>query len=189
GKETGIYDPLEKINRKIFAFNEAIDKHFFVYVAKGYRKIIPKPARKSIRNFLTNLSLPFTTINSALQGDAENSLSSFSYFLINSTLGVGGLFNVAEAKNIKYREEDFGQTFAKYGLGQGPYLVLPFLGPSDATDTLGLVTTKLIDPLSFNVFDIGGGSLLSNDILISLAVIKAIDEREALIDIIEDSRR
>ncbi|MDA0902639.1 MAG: VacJ family lipoprotein [Proteobacteria bacterium] len=185
-----VYDPLEKVNRKIFAFNEIVDKYFFEHIARGYRKATPRVVRKSIGNFFTNLSLPFTSINSALQGDVENALSSFSHFLINSTIGIGGLFDVASTKEIKYRDEDFGQTFAKYGMGQGPYLVLPLLGPSSIRDGLGMTTRRLIDPLSINMFEFGGSrELIDSEILVSLAIIEAIDKREGLIEIISDARK
>ena len=103
-----IYDPLEKYNRKIFVFNDFCDRYFLEYVAKTYRKDVPKPARDSVRNFLNNLSAPISAFNSFLQGKTDNGLATVSNFLINSTIGIGGIFNVAESKNIRYKSEDFG---------------------------------------------------------------------------------
>jgi phospholipid-binding lipoprotein MlaA len=185
-----IYDPLEKVNRKIFVFNEIFDRYFFEHIARGYRNYVPKPVRTSVGNFLHNLSLPIVVVNSAFQGDLNNSMASFSTFLINTTIGVGGLFDVAKSKKIKYNNEDFGQTFAKYKVGQGPYLVLPFLGPSNLRDTTGLVLEKLVNPLAFNVLEVGGNrELIEPYEAYSLAGASAIDAREGLLDIVDDVRK
>jgi phospholipid-binding lipoprotein MlaA len=187
---TEIYDPLEKVNRKIFAFNEVFDRYFFEHVARGYRDYVPKPIRNSTSNFLHNLSLPIVVVNSALQGDLNNSMASFSTFLINTTIGIGGLFDVARSKKIRYNSEDFGQTFAKYKIGQGPYLVLPFLGPSDLRDATGLAVEKLVDPLAFNVLEVGGSrELIENEEAYGLAAMTAIDVRVSLLDTIDDIRK
>ena len=188
-KEIEIYDPLEKYNRKIFAFNNNVDKYFLEHVAKFYRKATPKPIRKSVRNFLTNLSAPLSGVNSLLQGNIDNGLATFSSFLINSTVGVAGIFDVAGNKNIKYSREDFGQTLGNYGLNSGAYLMLPILGPSSVRDFGGLAFDKAIDPNSFNVLDIGNkAEFIESDYRIFLAVASAIDTRENFIDIIDDIR-
>lgn len=186
-----IYDPFEKVNRQIFNFNEFVDKYFIEHIARGYRDYVPKSARSSIRNFLDNLLLPFTTVNSLLQGKGDNSMSSFSSFLINSTIGLGGLFDVAKNKGISYEKEDFGQTFAKYGFKSGPYLMLPLLGPSNLRDFGGNATTMLIDPLGFNVAGIGAKEEFfgNNDIIISEKIILIIDTRESLLDVIDNVRK
>ena len=185
-----INDPAEKFNRKIFAFNEAFDKYFFRYVAISYRKAIPKEARMSVRNFLTNLTLPLSGVNSLLQGKVDNSLATFSSFLINSTIGIGGLFDPAGAKNIRYNYEDFSQTFAEYGASSGPYLVIPFLGPSSTRDFGGFIVEKAFDPLSFNVLAIGGKEgLITKGDSIGITVATAIDKRESMIEIIDDGRK
>lgn len=185
-----INDPLEKFNRKVFAFNEAFDKHFFRYVALSYRNVLPKPARVSIRNFLTNLTLPLSAINSLLQGKVDNSLATFSNFLINSTIGIAGLFDPAGAKNIRYNHEDLSQTLGYYGMSSGAYLVIPFLGPSSTRDFSGLVAQKAVDPLSFNMLNIGGKKgLITKGDSIGLFVANAIDSRESLLDIIDEERR
>ncbi len=186
-----VYDPLEKINRKMFNFNEFIDQYFIEHLARGYRNYVPKPARKSVRNFIDNLALPFTTINSLLQGKMDNSMASFGTFLINTTLGIGGLFDVAKHKGVKYEKEDFGQTFGKYGFKSGPYLFLPFFGPTNLRDLTGISTTLLIDPLGFNISGIGEKEqfLGNNNILISEKVIFTIDVREGLLDTIDNIRQ
>ncbi len=184
-----VYDPFEKVNRKIFIFNDYTDRYFLEPTAKSYRKLIPKLLRQRIRNFFTNIGLPFSVLNSILQGKVENSLANSSTFLINSTIGIGGLFDVAGYKGIRYNQEDFGQTLAVYGVSEGPYLMLPFLGPSNCRDFGGLLANKSIDPLSFNLLKIGGKyDLLYDSIRIGFTTISVIDNREGLIEIIDGVR-
>lgn len=185
-----IKDPLESVNRKIFIFNDSFDKYFLEFVAKAYREQLPKPVRTVVRNFITNLSLPVSTFNSILQGKSENSLATFSHFLINSTIGIGGLFNVAGEKNIRYNQEDFGQTLGHYGVDSGIYIMIPFLGPSSARDLGGIAVDKSVNPIEFNLLEIGGErNLIPTDYRLALAATTGIDKRESLIDIIEDVRK
>lgn len=185
-----IYDPFENFNRKVFAFNEVLDKNIALPAVKKYRQFVPQPVRESVHNFLNNLAAPFSMINSLLQGDATNSMASFSSFLINTTLGVGGLFDVAGHKKIIYKEKDLGQTLGKYGSKPGAYLVIPLLGPSDVRDFSGFVVEKLVNPLSFNSLDIGGSrDLVSNQAAISLSVANGVDAREGLIEVVDDIRK
>ncbi|MFM7620126.1 MAG: VacJ family lipoprotein [Alphaproteobacteria bacterium] len=185
-----ISDPYEKINRKIFAINETFDRYFFEHVAKTYRKTVPNPARKLVRNFLSNLSLPISAVNSFAQGKIDNGLATFSTFLINSTLGVGGLFNIAQSKGITYHFEDLGQTLGYYNLDQGSFLMLPIIGPSTTRDFSGWAIDKAINPLSFNALEIGGNhDLIDNQFIIATSSLYSIDTRESLIDIIDDIRQ
>lgn len=187
---TEISDPLEKYNRKIFAFNDAFDRYFLEHVAKEYRKLLPKPVRNVVRNFLTNLSLPVCTINSLLQGKGNNSLASFSHFLINTTIGIGGLFDIAGHKGIIYQQEDFGQTLGHYGVKSGPYIIIPFLGPSSGRDIGGLVLDSAISPTQLNILQFGGESdLIKQDHRLVIAGMSGIDKRESLIDVIDDVRK
>lgn len=184
-----VKDPFEKYNRKIFAFNETFDKYFFEHVARVYHDYLPEPARNIAHNFVTNLFLPVSTVNSILQGKTENSLSSFSHFLINSTVGIGGLFNVARHKGIKYNDEDFGQTLGHYGVGSGFYIMLPVLGPSTIRDFGGTLVDKAVNPLEFNLLQLGHKENFVNPgYLISLAGISGVDKREALLNVIDDIR-
>lgn len=190
GNDQIIYDPFEPFNRKVFAINETLDKYFAEPVVKEYRKQVPRPIRNSVRSFLNNLSAPFSVINSLLQGDGHNAMASFSSFLINSTVGIAGIFDVAGDKNIQYNQEDFGQTLAKYGSGSGPYLVLPVVGPSNLRDFTGFVTEKLVNPLTFNALDIGGKrELVNSHISLFLALSSGIDTRESLIEVLDDMRK
>jgi phospholipid-binding lipoprotein MlaA len=185
-----IYDPYEKFNRKIYAFNDTFDRYFLEHIAKAYRKGVPQIARKTIRNFLTNLSLPISAMNSFLQGNANNGLATFSNFLINSTVGIGGLFDIAGEKGIRYRAEDFGQTLGHYGKDSGAYLVIPILGPSSTRDFSGWIADKAVNPLGLNELKIGGKKdLINSDLRVTLLVTSGIDTRESLIDIIDDLRQ
>ncbi len=184
-----IYDPLEKINRKVYVFNDYFDIYFLEHVAIFYRKGVPQNARNSIRNFLVNLSLPISAVNSFLQGKVDNGLATFSHFLINSTVGLGGVFNVAGEKGIRYKPEDFGQTLGHYGVKSGAYLVLPFLGPSSARDLGGTISDKSVNPLEFNFLKVGGSrNLIDVRYRLGLAATSGIDKRESLIDILDDIR-
>jgi phospholipid-binding lipoprotein MlaA len=184
-----IYDPLEKVNRKIFVFNDYLDRYFIEHVAIFYRDSVPQKARSSIRNFLTNLSSPVSSLNSVLQGKIDNGLATFSSFLINSTVGIGGMFDVAGEKGILYKTEDFGQTLGHYGMNPGPYLVIPLLGPSSARDASGLVVDGSVNPTGFNLLSIGGSkNLIDGEYRLTLAALGGIDKRESLIDILASIR-
>ena len=185
-----IYDPLEKYNRKIFVFNDALDRYFLEYVAKAYRQSLPRNVRNVVRNFLTNLSSPISAMNALMQGNVDNGLATLSNFLINSTIGVGGLFDVASEKGIRYKSEDFGKTLGHYGIGSGVYLMVPLLGPSSSRDISGWIFDRSVSPMGFNSFNIGGDTdLISNSARFAAAGVSTVDMRESLIDIIDDIRR
>lgn len=185
-----IYDPYEKVNRKIFFVNDALDRYLFEPVARGYHDYIPKPVRKSLHNFTNNLYLPISALNSFAQGKVENGLATTSHFLINSTIGIGGLFNVAEDKNIKYENEDFGQTLGYYGVGSGPYLMIPVLGPSTGRDFGGYIVDKSVDPMGFNFLKFGGSiNAIDPWFRTGNAFLYNLDFRESLLDPIADARK
>jgi phospholipid-binding lipoprotein MlaA len=187
-EHTEVYDPLEPVNRIIYKFNDVTDRYFFEHIARGYQKSIPKKARISIRNFISNLASPFTIFNSILQGSAENTMSSFSAFLINSTIGLLGFIDVASAKDIDYNKEDFGQTLASYGVGPGPYLVIPFLGPSNLRDFTGFAARIAFDVISIESVTVNGDNLVSDDAFLALTVISLIDKREGLLNMVSGLR-
>jgi phospholipid-binding lipoprotein MlaA len=143
-----ISDPLEGVNRGIFWFNDKLYVYFLKPIARGYR-IVPRPARNSISNFFSNLSSPIRIINSALQLKLADAGRETTRLFINTTIGLGGLFDPADAwGKIPKKDEDFGQTLGTYHVGQGPYLVLPFLGPSSLRDAGGLVVDTAFDPFT-----------------------------------------
>lgn len=184
-------DPLEKYNRKIYVFNDVFDKYFFKHVAKTYRVVLPKKARNSVRNFLQNIFKPVSIVNSLAQGKFENALATFSSLLINTTIGVGGIFDISKSKGIEYNEEDFGQTLGHYNIGSGIYLMVPFLGPSSVRDLSGKIFDNAINPIGLNFLEIGEGSsvLVNSKYRLGIATLSAIDSRESLLDILDDIQK
>jgi phospholipid-binding lipoprotein MlaA len=142
-----VADPGEKVNRAIFKFNDVVDTYAIRPVAQGYHDVVPGGVRTSVRNFLRNLKSPIVIANQALQGDVEGTSGATMRALINTTFGIGGLFDVASDVGIPYEPEDFGQTLAVWGLDHGAYVVLPFLGPSSLRDATGVAVDTYADPL------------------------------------------
>jgi phospholipid-binding lipoprotein MlaA len=146
-------DPLEPMNRVIFDVNTAVDKAVLIPVSKTYRTVTPKPARNGIRNFLSNLGSPVVLVNDVLQGQWKRAGQTTSRFIINTTAGVGGLFDVAKRNGIEKHKEDFGQTMAVAGIGSGPYLVLPLFGPSSLRDAVGRLPDHYFAPMTYTRFE------------------------------------
>ena len=145
--EDEIFDPLESVNRAIFSFNNVADRMVLEPVAKGYKKL-PSPIQSGVGNFINNLKLPLAAFNQLLQGQGKNAAESTGRFLINSTIGIFGLVDVADNIGLDQKEEDFGQTLATWGVGDGLYIVLPLFGPSNLRDTTGMVMTMMTDPIN-----------------------------------------
>jgi len=146
-------DPLEPMNRVLFDFNTAMDKTVLIPVSKTYQAVTPKPARNGIRNFLNNLGSPVVLANDLLQGEWKRAGVTVGRFAINTTVGMGGLFDVAKRNGLERHNEDFGQTMAVAGVGAGPYLVLPLLGPSSLRDAFGRLPDHYFAPLTYTQFD------------------------------------
>lgn len=142
-------DPYEPTNRAIFNVNMKIDKAVAKPVAKFYNRAVPQFARTGVHNFLTNLDKPVTFGNDLLQGEATRAGQTISRFTVNLALGVGGLVDVATMMGIPDHTEDFGQTLAVYGAGEGPYLMLPFMGPNPPRDLAGNVADIFLDPTTY----------------------------------------
>lgn len=143
-------DPLEGMNRGIYKFNDVTDKAFFKPVATAYKTITPSPIRTGINNFFSNLYGITSILNNLLQFKFANAFSETGRFVINSTFGLAGFIDVAEMDHVPVHKEDFGQTLGHWGVGNGAYLVLPFLGPSSVRDTTGLVfDTATTDPINY----------------------------------------
>src|SRR5688572_26977733 len=132
-------DPLEKVNRAVFGFNEKADQYVLKPVAKGYDKITPQPVRRGIANFFDNLFYPTVIVNDLLQAKLKQGAFDLGRFVVNTTVGVVGIFDVATGWGMEKHEEDFGQTLGYWGVGPGWYLMLPLLGPSDNRDLVGRV--------------------------------------------------
>jgi phospholipid-binding lipoprotein MlaA len=142
-------DPLESINRGIFSFNGLLDEVLIEPLANMYKDLVPEFIRERIGYFLRNLSEPIVFVNNHLQGESEDAGDTLARFLINSTLGLGGLFDVTTDWGIPYKKEDFGLTLASWGVKPGPYIVLPILGPSNLRDTVGRMGDYAFDPINW----------------------------------------
>jgi phospholipid-binding lipoprotein MlaA len=156
--QNGPYDPLEPMNRAVFNFNEMVYDNVFDPVARGYKKVTPDPIELVVGNFFSNLNDVVVITNSVLQLNYKSALASSTRLLINTTFGIFGLIDIASDLsaasdiNLNKRNEDFGQTLGHYGIGSGPYIVLPLLGPSSARDTFGIaVDGFFIDPVTQGV--------------------------------------
>ena len=174
--EDAVFDPLEPINRAIFSFNNVADKIILEPIAKGYRKL-PSPIQSGISNFLGNLKLPLVIVNQILQGQGKNAVESSGRFVVNSTAGLFGLIDVAKKIGLEQKQEDFGQTLATWGFGDGFYLVLPIFGPSNVRDTTGMFLTYTTDPI--NAYAIREGEAW---IVPLRTATNAVDQRSKIID-------
>lgn len=143
-------DPIEPFNRAMFAFNKQMDGMFLRPAAVMYREVLPEPVQDGIHNFLSNLRAPVVFANDVLQGEMDRAGNTAGRFVINTTVGILGVWDAAAYMGIEGHSEDFGQTFAVWGAGEGFYIVLPILGPSNPRDALGLVTEYFVDP--FNIW-------------------------------------
>ena len=139
-----ISDPLEGYNRWMTSVNDKFYLYMFDPVSKGYAVVVPKPARVGISNAFHNLNFPIRFANNLLQFKFDSSMKELGRFMINSSIGILGFFDVAKMGGIEPQEEDFGQTLGFYGVGTGPHLVLPFLGPSNLRDTLGFTVDSVV---------------------------------------------
>ncbi|MGB5080945.1 MAG: VacJ family lipoprotein [Burkholderiales bacterium] len=166
-------DPLEPLNRAVFGFNDSVDSAVIKPVATGYRAVVPGIVRTGVSNFFSNLEDVWVAVNDVLQGKFQEGLDDFGRVLINSTFGVAGLFDFASDMGIQKRNEDFGQTLGRWGVGSGAYLVLPILGPSTVRDGFGF----LLDTQSDLVFQIDGVRAHN-----SLYATRAISNRANLLD-------
>ncbi|MBD3895883.1 VacJ family lipoprotein [Halomonas sp. ML-15] len=167
-------DPWEGFNRRVFVFNDALDRAILRPVARGYDTVAPQPVQTGVSNFFSNLGEPRTALNSLLQGKPGNAGIATARFLINTTVGIGGLWDFATHMEITGRDEDFGQTLGAWGVGEGPYVMLPFLGPSTVRDTAGLPLDWYAYPVN-HIDDVA----LRN----SLRVVQVVDTRAGLLDL------
>lgn len=145
-----IADPLEPVNRVVDKFNDKVDRAVIKPTAQAYEKVVPTPARTSVTNFFSNLGEPLVIVNQFLQGKPREGFSDTGRLLVNSTIGLLGLFDPATQMGLSKHNEDFGQTFGTWGIGEGWYVVLPILGPSTVRDTFGKVGDYQLDPLAYH---------------------------------------
>jgi len=168
-----IDDPFEVLNRDIFIFNEKLDEKLLKPAALTYRKVTPQFARTGVTNFFNNLEEIDTTINQVLQGEIKYAFNDASRFVINSTIGLLGLIDVASKMGLERHEEDFGQTLGVWGFNSGPYIMIPFLGPSNPRDLLSRPISSFLS---------GTFAMEDNDVKLTLIGIDALETRERLLD-------
>lgn len=143
-------DPFESYNRAMYRFNDGLDRAVFKPIARGYQAITPEPVDRGITNFFSNLRDVTSAVNNLLQFKLSRALSDVGRVAVNSTLGILGFMDVASNMNMPKYGEDFGQTLGAWGLGSGPYVVLPILGPSSGRDMIGLVADWYTNPATYN---------------------------------------
>lgn len=175
-----VNDPFEGVNRAIYQFNDVLDNAVLEPVARGYRVVVPELGRTSIGNFFQNLLEPINMLNSLLQAKPEKVATSFWRFIINTSWGIGGLFDVSKEAGLHDVDEDFGQTLGYYGIDQGPYVILPLLGPSTFRDGIGQVGDAFSDPFNYWFTRYG---------ITARAVGNAIDTREGLLELTDEIQR
>ncbi|MFN3077588.1 MAG: VacJ family lipoprotein [Alphaproteobacteria bacterium] len=176
-------DPIEPTNRAVFAFNDAADRYVFEPAARGYRDYVPDRVRIGIRNILTNLSEPLVFVNDVLQLEGQRAADTVGRFILNSTTGVLGLFDLADMGGTPHHKSDFGMTLASWGTPEGPYLVLPLFGPSNVRDGAGKGVDFIIDPTNL----LGPAVPLAGSI--GKAAVEGVDTREMYLDTLADLKK
>ena len=175
-------DPYENFNRQMYGFNDGLDRAVLEPVAKGYRAVTNEPIRGGVSNFMDNLGEPVTFANEVLQGKVSNAAGTVGRFVLNTTIGIVGIFDPAGAMGIKRTDEDFGQTLGRWGVGTGPYLVLPFLGSTNPRDLLGKGADAAMNPINYAEFEGDDATR------IGLSVVGGISAREGAIETVDSVR-
>jgi phospholipid-binding lipoprotein MlaA len=148
-------DVLEPVNRFFFQFNDRLYFWFLKPVARGYKAVVPEPARVGVRNFFYNLAFPIRFVNCLLQGKVDGAANELGFFMVNTVFGVGGFLDVLpDEVKLKRQNEDLGQTLGRYGVGPGFYIVWPILGPSTARDSVGMAGDGFLNPLNYLISDV-----------------------------------
>ncbi len=176
-------DPLEPFNRAMYDVQEGLDTVLLRPAAQVYRFVIPQPVRGGIRNVLANLRSPVILLNDGLQGETQRFGTTLGRFLLNTTIGIGGIFDVAKELGLPAHNEDFGQTLAVWGVGEGPYLFLPIIGPSNPRDLTGFGVDIAANPVTWVVAN--GDNTLENLGYIRLGL-TVLDTREGLLDTLDN---
>ncbi|MGH8579521.1 MAG: MlaA family lipoprotein [Gammaproteobacteria bacterium] len=168
-------DPIEPVNRVFFDVNEKLDKYLMKPVAQGYQKVTPKRVRKSVTNFFDNLFYPNVILNDFLQAKFTQGFRDLARLFVNTTIGIGGLFDRATPAGLVRHREDLGQTFATWGMGQGSYLVIPLLGPSTARDVTDVAPSTFLNALFY----------IESVATFPIAALSVINERANLLEATE----
>ncbi len=178
-------DPYEGVNRVFFAANMAVDRWALRPVAEAWVAVVPEPARIGVHNVVTNATLPVDAANALLQGSAERSARTLGRFAVNTTLGIGGVFDVATGAGLEAADEDFGQTLAVWGMEPGPYLVAPLFGPTTVRDAGGRLADVFLNPVNYAL------ALTRAPAWVSPAIggVRAVDRRAANLDAFDALRK
>lgn len=187
GRVQPVWDPLEPMNRGIFWFNDKADIYVVEPVARGYDETLPDPVKKSIRNFFANLRSPLRLVSALMQFKFEQAAEVTGRFLVNTTLGGAGLFDPATDMGLEANEDDIGVALGYHGVPEGPYVVLPIMGPSNLRDAVGRIGNVLLDPF-FWIAREGDSSTEKTVILTSLYALDLIDTRASLIEAVETAK-
>ena len=186
--EDPIYDPFENLNRHLFKLNDRVDVYIAEPAAKSYGTITTPGVRRSVGNFFDNLRYPQYLVSDLLQFKVGQAFEHTGRFLINSTLGVAGLFDVANEFGIEPHREDFALAMAHNGIGTGPYLVLPFLGPSNLRDAVGDVVDRFLNPIYWLSSVDGIDDSTAYGISLGLTVLELVDVRHGLLDAVSSAK-
>ncbi len=178
-------DPIEPLNRDIFAFNLSMDRFLIKPVAKGYRAVLPQPIRDALRRVLDNLNEPLVMANCLLQARFNSAIVTGGRFAVNSTLGVAGIADVAKRWRLPRQFGDFGQTLWSWDVPDGPYLILPLFGPSNPRDAVGRGVDVYLDPLRY----IPAHNNYPNWLTTGRIVVDGIDQRARTIDTLDELQR
>jgi phospholipid-binding lipoprotein MlaA len=176
-----VYDPAERTNRAVFAVNRAVDHVAIAPVARGYRTVVPTVGRRTVRNFTSNLKEPEIAINDLLQANFRRAGSSSARFVINSTVGMAGVFDVAKHWGMPKHEADMGQTFGRWGMPAGPAVQVPLLGPSNLRDVTGGVLGSALNPTTY----LTGGAAIAAKVVAAIGLVNGRAELLPLTDRLE----
>lgn len=176
-------DPIEPFNRQVYAFNDTLDTYVLRPTAQRYRDYVPDPVREHIRDFLRNLRSPVIFANDVLQADPDKAAMTLFRFLLNTVGGVGGVFDVAPASAVRH-ENDLGETLGVWGVGEGPYVVLPLFGPSNPRDAFGMGVEAYADPVDRYTTNMG-----YDWVTYVRAAFSGIDRRESALDEVDEIQR
>jgi phospholipid-binding lipoprotein MlaA len=181
------YDPIEPVNRGIFWFNDQLDVYVLEPISRGYRDYVPKPVRTGVNNFFLNLRYPSYLVSDIIQGKFEQVLDHTGRFLINSTVGIGGLIDFAKDWGLPDHEEDFGLALAYHGVPAGPYLVVPLIGPSNVRDGVGRIVDAFLDPIGWVAYtNVSGGTKLA--VAATALGMRTVNTRAGLLQAIEAAK-
>jgi phospholipid-binding lipoprotein MlaA len=179
------HDPLEPLNRRTFAFNQFVDRVLILPLAEGYTHVLPEPGRQGVRHFLDNLNEPIVLANALLQGRMRDAGTTCARFVVNSSAGIAGFRDVASRNRLPRQIGDFGQTLWRWGFPEGPYLILPVLGPSSPRDGIGSGVDAYLDPFRYAI----RARNYATDVTAGRAVLDGVDKRARSIEALDEMQR